>query len=316
MKRITKTYSTTAAQTVPRIDELKARDEKDHGIVEAYVSIFGNVDLQGDAIRHGAFTKSLERWSASGDAIPFVWSHSWGDPFAHIGKVLHAWEDDKGLRVVAKVDLDNPTGAQVFRLLKERRVTQFSFAYDIEEEGPREDGANELQQLHILEVGPTLAGANPSTELIGTKSAPKRDAWVDGLERFIADLKASGSSDHEIAFAVSVYLRNGTPRGSVSSPTAPVPTETAKLRAEIEALVNPALEDPVSSAPPRESDAEFRKRMEHLYPEAWAEVERAAATAREAEAAAERIAVAGRAIRRPLPTTQAPRVDPMLRPVG
>ena len=57
------------------------------GEFEAVVSVFGNVDLQGDRTMPGAFSKSLDNWKASGDPIPVIWSHDWGDPFAHIGYV-------------------------------------------------------------------------------------------------------------------------------------------------------------------------------------------------------------------------------------
>jgi uncharacterized protein len=151
--------------------EFKARG--DAGEFEALVSVFGNVDIQGDRVVKGAFTKSLDNWRASGDPIPVIWSHDWGNPFAHIGTVdpKNAVETDAGLRVKGQIDLNNDFGAQVFSLLKDRRVTEFSFAYDVVTERTASDRANELTELNLLEVGPTLKGANPETELVGVKAA-------------------------------------------------------------------------------------------------------------------------------------------------
>ncbi|MGW7247705.1 HK97 family phage prohead protease [Streptomyces decoyicus] len=148
------------------------------GQFTALVSVFGNEDSVGDVVRPGAFTETLAKWSAKGDPIPVIWSHAWGDPFAHIGTVIKATETLQGLEVTGQIDdLDtNPTAAQVYRLLKGRRVTQFSFAYDVNEGAWVADdehpwgGYYELRKLSLHEVGPCLVGANQETELLAAKA--------------------------------------------------------------------------------------------------------------------------------------------------
>lgn len=147
----------------------------DAGQFKALVSAFGNVDSVGDVVVRGAFAKSLARWEEKGSPIPIVWSHRWDDPFAHIGEVTKATETDAGLEVEAQLDLGNPTAMQVYRLLKGRRLKEFSFAYDIRAATPgQRDGkaVQELTELDVLEVGPTLIGANRNTELLDVKSDP------------------------------------------------------------------------------------------------------------------------------------------------
>lgn len=140
------------------------------GEFEAVVSVFGNVDKVGDRVMKGAFEKSLARWSMSGDPIPVIWSHQWSDPKSHLGIVVEAAEKGDGLWVKGQLDMDNEDAAYVGKLLAERRVKEFSFAYDvIEEARSKKDGANDLIELDIFEVGPTLKGANPSTQLIAAK---------------------------------------------------------------------------------------------------------------------------------------------------
>ncbi|MEU1152631.1 HK97 family phage prohead protease [Streptomyces sp. NPDC005918] len=149
------------------------------GQFTALVSVFDNEDSMGDVVRAGAFTETLAAWAAKGDSIPVIWSHAWGDPFAHIGHVVKATETLAGLEVVGQIDdlEDNPTAAQVSRLLKGRRVTQFSFAYDVDEEAyVRDDdhrygGYWELRKLSLHEVGPCLVGANQETELLAAKAS-------------------------------------------------------------------------------------------------------------------------------------------------
>jgi HK97 family phage prohead protease len=141
------------------------------GEFEALVSVFGNVDQRGDRVVKGAFAKSLAQWQEKGDPIPVIWNHMWEAPEAHIGKVLpaDAVETDDGLLVKGSLDLDNPFAAQVYRLLAERRVKEFSFGYNLID-AERKNGALELYELDLFEVGPTLRGMNPATELLAVKA--------------------------------------------------------------------------------------------------------------------------------------------------
>lgn len=158
-------YDVAEFKALPDVDGQKGR-------FEALVSVFGNVDLQGDRVMPGAFTATLDEWKATGAPIPIIWSHDWGNPNAHIGSATpdQVTETEQGLKVGGSIDLDNPFAAQVYRLLKERRVKEFSFGYNVRKEKKADDGANDLLDLGLIEVGPTLKGANPSTELLAVKS--------------------------------------------------------------------------------------------------------------------------------------------------
>jgi HK97 family phage prohead protease len=178
----------------------KAVDEEER-VVEQIVSVFENVDLGRDRVKTGAFENSLARWAASGDPIPVIWSHEWDDPFAHIGEVIEAKElpagdpllppeiaDLGGLWTKYKVD-EEPFADQVFKLLKRRRVREASFAYDIVREKRQNDGTTDLLELDIIEVGPTLKGMNPMTQLLAAKArADIVDALVkSGLDQSAAE---------------------------------------------------------------------------------------------------------------------------------
>lgn len=170
------------------------------GQVRMLVSVFGNVDSYGDVVMPGAFADDLAAWAAKGDPIPFIWSHQWSDPFSHIGYVLEASETAKGLEVLAQLDVDgddvvNAKARKVYELLKGRRVTQASFAYDILDASwePREDAETgkkyevyELRKLHTIEVGPTLIGANRDTDLLAAKAFE----GAVGLREAVAGAKA------------------------------------------------------------------------------------------------------------------------------
>jgi HK97 family phage prohead protease len=156
-----------------RIKAAGENEGTEDGVFEAIVAAY-NTDSVGDRIVPGAFAETLAEWKGRGDPIPVLWSHMSADPEYHIGVVEEAEERPEGLWVRARLDLDEPKAAKVYRLLKGRRVTQFSFAYDIEEGSQVEKGDEsfyELRKLRLYEVGPTLIGANQATELLDVKAA-------------------------------------------------------------------------------------------------------------------------------------------------
>lgn len=172
--------------------KIKAAGEADglaEGQFRALVSVFGNKDSYGDVVMPGAFTDTLKEWEASGDPIPVYWSHRMDDPEYNIGYVLEAAETADGLEVLAQLDLEDDAPAkarQVYRLLKGRRVTQFSFAYDVDEGAwveKQDDSFFELRKLKLHEVGPTPIGANDLTDLLGVKhTAEHARRFAEGVK--------------------------------------------------------------------------------------------------------------------------------------
>jgi HK97 family phage prohead protease len=155
-------------------DIIDAKADAEAGTFEATVAVFGNVDRGGDRIIPGAFDRSLAAWKAAGDPIPVILSHQWDNPMAHIGVVDDAKETSKGLWVKGTLDVaDNDVARQVHRLMKRRSLKEFSFGYSVPKGGSKraKDGANELREIELSEVGPTLKGMNPATELHAVKSA-------------------------------------------------------------------------------------------------------------------------------------------------
>jgi HK97 family phage prohead protease len=183
-----------------RIKAAGEHEGTDEGTFEAIVAAY-NLDSVGDKITPGAFADTLADWKGRGDPIPVLWSHMSHDPEYHIGEVLEAEERPEGLWVKARIDTEpGSKAAQVYKLLKGRRVTQFSFAYDVEEGAwvDQKDGEGfyELRKLKLYEVGPTLIGANQATELLDVKSA-------DGATMRIAVEGASAAQTEELRQALT-----------------------------------------------------------------------------------------------------------------
>lgn len=142
-----------------------------------YASVFGNKDSYGDVVIKGAFTNTIAEWERKGVPIPLLWGHNTADPDFNLGHIISAVEDDRGLKVHGKLDMESPKAAQTYRLLKSGRVNQMSFAYSVRDGAYVEtDGASgrdsyyELRELDLFEVSIVPIGANQETEILAVKA--------------------------------------------------------------------------------------------------------------------------------------------------
>lgn len=153
------------------VASLKAASEGE-GVVEAIVSVFGNVDNVGDRVMPGAFATTLRDWSdanAKGRYLPFTDTHDWTRA-GRIGKVIDAKETDEGLWVKAQLFMNQESARDVFTHIKEGIVGEFSFAYDVIREKKAADQANELLEVNLLDAAAVMHGANAETHLVGVKA--------------------------------------------------------------------------------------------------------------------------------------------------
>lgn len=171
-------------KTVPlKVKAAGPNDGLDEGTFEGYASVFGNKDSYGDVVVKGAFTKTLAEWGEKGDVIPLLWGHDFKNPFFNVGTIVKAEEDEIGLKVTGQFDLENETAAYVYRLVKGRRVTGMSFAYDVRDHEVKDDAVY-LKDLHIYEASIVPIGANPEAGVTDVKSA------AEHLLEHVADVKA------------------------------------------------------------------------------------------------------------------------------
>lgn len=149
-------------------------DAEDAGTFEGYASVFNNADTYGDIVRPGAFAETIAQFRDHGRAIPVLYGHDFADPFSNIGAVEEIKEDDHGLFVKARLDLDNPKAQQVYRLMKAKRLNEMSFAYRVLDGGWAEIDGEELYEItrvKLFEVSVVPVGANPQAEIITVKQA-------------------------------------------------------------------------------------------------------------------------------------------------
>ena len=190
----------------PEIDE-----ETGTGRFTAYASVFGNVDSYGDMVQKGAFEGTLKEWSESGYVIPLYYGHDMQNPQNNIGYV-EAKEDDHGLLVSGILDLEDGNGNYVYKLLREKRLKELSFGYEVRDAEPVGDGKDgylSLKELGLHEVSLVPVGANSLTEVLEVKSAlmkagrvlskKNEDLLVQAKELIDEVLESMGIEDAEDA---------------------------------------------------------------------------------------------------------------------
>ncbi|MCE5204111.1 MAG: HK97 family phage prohead protease [Coriobacteriales bacterium] len=169
------------------------------GSFEGYLSVFGNLDLVGDIVEPGAFTRTIEQ---NKGVFPLLWFH---DPYEPVG-MFSAQEDSKGLYIKGQLDLNTRRGAELYSGLKMGYIRDLSIGYKIvRKEVDEANGIRRLQELALREGSLLTANfaANPEAQVTSVKhegetmSAEEAKALRDerdGLERqaeALTDLLAS-----------------------------------------------------------------------------------------------------------------------------
>lgn len=211
--------TTTHARRFCKAVVCKSVEGEPAGTFDTIVSVFGNVDYHGDRMVLGAFDDTIGEWQASGDPVPVIFTHRWDDLLAHIGVTLpteltelapgdsslpQRIRANGGLYARQRLDVEaDPAAsyaARVAELLERRSLREFSFAYDPLAIRPV-NGVDEVVAVALHELGPTLLGANPLTELLAAKArelgvTPKAldSAFTDLLGRSVLIDRKAGEA--------------------------------------------------------------------------------------------------------------------------
>ncbi len=107
-----------------------------------YAALFDIADASRDTIRRGAFARTLASRAAP---LPLYWQHRPDQP---IGVIEQVAEDDRGLRVIARIDRPDSRAA---RLLAQGAVNGLSFGFRTRA-ARQSDAGRELLEIDLFEV--------------------------------------------------------------------------------------------------------------------------------------------------------------------
>jgi len=157
------------------------------GIVTGYFSQFNSIDLDGDVIMPGAFTKTIaERGpDSSKPEIAYLWQHDTTKP---LGKLLVLREDNFGLYFEAKMS-DTTWGEDALKLYRDGVITQHSIGYQViksvETQMDMEEEVEQIYEVKLWEGSAVTFGANPNTPFTGFKSLEEREDRIKTLVKAI-----------------------------------------------------------------------------------------------------------------------------------
>jgi hypothetical protein len=196
-------------------------DGVEAGTFTGYASVFNVVDSYGDMVMPGAFKKTLKEKKV----FPMCWSHDTREPIGVISGV----EDDKGLAVTGKLNLDVQRAREIRSLMAQGAVKGLSIGYNvIKELIDRTSGIRQLKELNVWETSPCVFQACPEAEVGGVKSTgPEGDAPIEGKAELEAELKKFNES--LIALQGKAEPPAGTPSESLAGEP-PVDSDADDLR--------------------------------------------------------------------------------------
>ncbi len=159
--------------------ELKKSDPAS-GSFEGLASVYGNVDLQGDRVMPGAFTKTL----AERSEIPLLWQHDMHQPIG----LVRLTDSSRGLAANGLIDIDIPEGKRAHSALTKGYVKGLSIGYDVVGYRYAKDGVRELTDVKLWELSVVTFPANP----LATVTAAKEEADAVGraLGKLLHDVRA------------------------------------------------------------------------------------------------------------------------------
>jgi HK97 family phage prohead protease len=148
--------------------EIKATD--DGTMTFEGLSSTWDMDLGGDVIHKGAFTRTLDHWRASTKILPLIDQHNYGSVRAVVGKMVDARETDEGLYTQWEM-LDTDDGREVFARIKGGFVDGLSIGYRVIGDAPIEDGVRHIKELALEEVSVVIWPMNPGARIQAVKAA-------------------------------------------------------------------------------------------------------------------------------------------------
>jgi len=199
------------AQSAPVLS-IKALSDK--GEIEGYGSTFGGEpDSYGDVIAPGAFAESLADHKAAGTMPKMFWQHDSWEP---IGKWIDAKEDEKGLYLRGKLNMDVQRAREAHALLKNGDIDGLSIGYRIKEYSvDTESGVWTLERVDLREVSVVSIGANENAVVSSVKALKAAHDLTEKLKagdrlterEFETWLKGLGFSNSQAERAARVHLK-------------------------------------------------------------------------------------------------------------
>lgn len=168
--------------------EIKALSDRGF---EGHGAVFGNVDLGGDIVAHGAFRRTISQHKQAGTMPAMFWMHK-------TDHVAGAWtdvkEDSRGLYVKGEL-ADTTLGNEMRALLKMKAVRGLSVGFRTKDYDFNRDGNRILKEVDLFEVSLVSMAMNPLAKVEAVKSQLTGSGeYVPDIREFEEILRDAGLS--------------------------------------------------------------------------------------------------------------------------
>lgn len=176
--------------------EIKKMDDAT-GMIEGYASTFGNVDLGFDIVDKGAFTKTL----VENVKIPILKDHNM---CTQVGWNHEAKEDDVGLLVMGKYNMEDPLARGAYALAKQGleigAKVGLSIGYITIKAEPDRDNPmiRRLKELKLLEYSQVTFPMNTAAMMTAAKSFAQCMDMKSAVEAFMDEMGRRGYTVEEV----------------------------------------------------------------------------------------------------------------------
>jgi HK97 family phage prohead protease len=141
------------------------KDVQPSGSFEGMAAVYGNLDLGGDVIEPGAFTRTIKN---GGGKVPLLWQHDQREPIG-LGKLQDSKE---GLMIHGQLVMESPVAQKALGLMKADVLTGLSIGYDtIVSEYDKANDIRKLKELKLWEVSLVTFPMNPKAQVTAVKAS-------------------------------------------------------------------------------------------------------------------------------------------------
>lgn len=147
--------------------EIKSLNE-DSGAFSGYGAVFNNIDHDGDIIRKGAFSDTLQSWEEKSALPALLWMHDLSQP---LGTYTDMREDSKGLYVEGQLLInDDPLAKKAFAHMKAGSVSGLSVGFQTKDyEFDHSNNTRIIKAVDLFEISLVSLPANDETRITNIK---------------------------------------------------------------------------------------------------------------------------------------------------
>lgn len=144
--------------------KFEIKEMQEDGTFTGIASMYGNLDLGGDIVEKGAFTKTMREKMS----VPILWQHNTHSPIG-VGELE---DTETGLMIKGTLNLDVGLARECYSLIKQGAIKGLSIGYDVVKQDYI-NGIRFLKELKLWEVSIVTFPMNTQSTIVDVKAGRK-----------------------------------------------------------------------------------------------------------------------------------------------